>query len=688
MFERLAHLVVRRRRATLVLFVLGLVAAGALGSGVFSRLQAGGFTDPGSDSAKATLQLRDQFGVADPVAALAVVTPHGLAADAGRATALVAGLQKEPGVTQVVSWRTSGHADALAGKDGRTGEVLVYTRADAKDSQKSDLAARIVADHGGDRAVDDGLTVHVSGAPAINNAITDTITADLAKADSVAIPVTMVLLVIVFGGLIAAGLPFLVAAGAVLGAFAALFAVTLATDVSVFALNLVTGLGLGLGIDYALLVVNRYREQLAAGDDVETAVVRTVTTAGRTVVVSGVTVATVLASLSLFPQYFLRSFAYAGVAVTVLAIASTVIALPAVLALLGRRVNRFKVVRGDLTPKDTGVWAGVARRAMRVPVPVLVVVGGLLLALASPAFGATFGESDDRALPAGNPAAVAAQVLREQFPGREGTPARRRLLPARGPALSAVTAYAERLSRGRGRRAGRHARRGRRRRPGRGRPEPAAVQGFMRLSDGQQRLSVVADVDPAVGPPPRTCVTAVRALPAPASGVVVGGAAAEYTDIQSGIMSRLPFVLTWIAVTTLVVLFLFTGSVLQPLQGAAAQHRSASAPPRRDGVDLPGRSPRRAARLHPDRHLDTAMPVLLFCIAFGLSMDYEVFLLTRIKEEHDAAPTTSRPSPPACSAPAGSSPPRRPCSSVVFPAFVTGRQLDQAARPRRWPSRS
>ena len=130
---------------------LGLVVAGALGSGVFSRLQAGGFTDPGSDSAKATQQLRDQFGVADPVAALAVVTPHGLAADAGPATALVAGLQKEPGVTQVVSWWTSGRPDALAGKDGRTGEVLVYSRAGATDSQKSDLAKRIVADHGGDR---------------------------------------------------------------------------------------------------------------------------------------------------------------------------------------------------------------------------------------------------------------------------------------------------------------------------------------------------------------------------------------------------------------------------------------------------------------------------------------------------------------------------------------------------------
>src|SRR4051794_24518447 len=445
MLERLGHLVVRRRRATLVLFVLGLVAAGVLGSGVFSRLQAGGFTDPGSDSAKATQQLRDQFGVADPVAALAVVTPHGLSADAGPATALVADLQKEPGVTRVVSWWTSGRPDALAGKDGRTGEVLVYSRADATDSQKGDLATRIVAGYGEGHAADGGLTVHVSGAPAINNAITDTITADLAKADSVAIPVTMVLLVLVFGGLIAAGLPFLVAAGAALGAFATLFAVTLVTDVSVFALNLVTGLGLGLGIDYALLIVNRFREQLAAGDDVESAVVRTVASAGRTVIVSGVTVATVLASLSLFPQYFLRSFAYAGIAVTLLAVLSALIALPAVLALLGHRVNRLKVVRGDLAPRDTGLWATVAQRVLRSPVPVLVVVGGLLLALAAPAFGATFGQIDDRALPKDNPVAVASQILRDQFRGREGTPVDV-VVPA-GVGSAALASYAADLSR-------------------------------------------------------------------------------------------------------------------------------------------------------------------------------------------------------------------------------------------------
>jgi RND superfamily putative drug exporter len=379
MFERLAHLVVRRRRATLALFVLGLATAAVLGSGVFSRLQASGFDDPSSESARAAQQLREEFGVADPVAALAVQTRQGLDADASEATALVRRLRSEPGVTGVVSYWTSGRPPALAGNDGRTGEVLVYGAPAATYDQRADLAQRVVDSYRGSHG---HLVVHVGGAPAVNSAISDTITKDLGKADSIAIPLTMVLLVLVFGGLVAAGLPFVVAAGAVVGSFAVLFVVTLVTDVSVFALNLVTGLGLGLGIDYALLVVNRFREQLAAGDDVEGAVVRTVSTAGRTVFVSGLTVAITLASLSLFPQYFLRSFAYAGIAVTLLAIASALVALPAVLALLGGRVNRLRVVRGDLAPRDTGLWAWVARRVMRSPWPVVVVAGGLLLALA------------------------------------------------------------------------------------------------------------------------------------------------------------------------------------------------------------------------------------------------------------------------------------------------------------------
>ena len=634
MFERLASVIVRRRRTTLALFVLGLVVAAVVGSGVFHRLQAAGFDDPGSDSAKAAQLVHTDFGIADPVAAIAVTTPHGLEADAGAATALVERFQAEPGVAHVVSYWTSGRPASLAGRDGRTGEVLVFGSANATEVQQNELAGRLTAAYEGDHG---GLDVHIAGPGATSNGIDDMITKDLAKADSIAIPLTVVLLVLVFGGLVAAGLPFLVAAGAVLGSFAILFMITLATDVSVFALNLVTGLGLGLGIDYALLIVNRFREQLAAGDDVDTAVVRTVTSAGRTVFVSGLTVAITLGSLALFPQYFLRSFAYAGIAVTLLAVLSAVVALPAVLALLGSRVNRFKVVRGDLAPRDAGLWATVARRVLRSPVPVLLVVGGLLVALAAPAFGATFGQVDDRALPKDNPVAVASQILREQFPGREGTPVEV-VVPA-GVGAAALTSYAADLSKldgitrvttptavvVDGAVAGAN-------------PQSPAFTG----ADGRQRLALVADVDPR-SPRGQQLTEAVRAVPAPAAGVLVGGVAAEYADSQHGITSRLPMVLAWIALTTLIVLFLFTGSVVLPVKAIALNVLSLGAT---IGI---------LTWVFQDGHLkglvgdftttgtvDTSMIVLIAILAFALSMDYEVFLLSRIKEEHDAGRDTEQ----------------------------------------------
>ena len=639
MFERLAHLVVRRRRATLVLFVVGLVAAGVLGGGVFSRLQASGFDDPGSESAAAATYLRDTFGVADPVAVLAVETRDGLDAQAAQATDLVKKVEAEPGVTQVVSYWTSGKPAPLAGTDGRTGQVLVFADAGATEDQQDEIAQRIVDRHSGDRAT--GLVVHVGGAPVVGTAIGDNVSTDLARAEGIAIPLTVVLLILVFGSLVAAGLPFLVAAGAVLGSFAVLFGLTLFTDVSIFALNLVTGLGLGLGIDYALLVVNRFREQLAAGDDVETAVVRTVASAGRTVFVSGLTVAITLGSLGLFPQFFLRSFAYAGIAVTLLAVASTLVALPAVLAMLGTRVNRFKVVRGDLTPRDTGLWATLATRVMRSPWPVLVVVTGALLVVAAPATGAVFGEVDDRALPASSPAAQASAVLRDRFPAREGSPLDVVVPPAAdGKAVSAdaVSAYAASLSKV----------------PGIVRvttpaglvaggstvapnPSPAGW-----TAGGSQRLSLVADVAPR-SPEGQALVDAVRAVPAPVDGVLVGGSGAEYADTQSGIVNRLPWVLAWIVVTTLVVLFLFTGSVVLPFKAIALNVLSLGATlGLLVWVFQEGHLQWLVGDFTLTGTVDTSMTVLIAIVAFALSMDYEVFLLSRIKEEDDAGADTQR----------------------------------------------
>jgi putative drug exporter of the RND superfamily len=633
-FAALGRLVVRRRRLTLIGFVIGLIAAGGLGAQVFGALKTSGYVDPGSESSKALTVTQQQFQVHDPVVVLAVQSPDGVdgAAGSAAATALVDRLAAVSGVTRTLSYWTSGKPASLRSTDGRTGQVLVYAQG-ADDAAQMELGHRIATDYGGSR---NGLTVQVGGFATVSDAITQNVTTDLARAESIAVPVTVVLLVLVFGGLVAAGLPFMVAAGSILGSFLVVWLITLTADVSIFALNLITGLGLGLGIDYALLVVNRYREELKAGHSPDDAVVRTVATAGRTVAVSGVTVAVVLGALLFFPQYFLKSFGYAGIAATLLAVATAVIALPAVLAMLGTRVDRFKVRRGDLAPRDQGAWSTIARFVMHRPWPVLVAAVAVLAALATPALSATFGQADARVLPASDPAARASAVLAERFPGQEGTPIDI-VLPGQAANAEGVARYAQDLSL---------------------RPDvvrvstPAAViaagqvlapnpqpQGF--THDADVRLSVIAGVAPRTVAG-QALIRDLRRVPAPTPDRLVGGAAAEYTDSQAAIASQGRWALLWVALATLLVLFLYTGSVLLPLKAVALNILSLSATL---GVLVwvfqEGNLRGLVGDFTVTHSIDTSMAVLIAVTAFALSMDYEVFLLSRIKEEHDAGKGTT-----------------------------------------------
>ena len=241
----------------------------------------------------------------------------------------------------------------------------------------------------------DGAKLYVAGYAPINAAINGAISSDLATAESIAIPLTMVLLLFVFGSLISAGLPMMVGGLAILGSFFFIWVSTQLTDTSVFALNLITGMGLGLGIDYALLIVNRFREERKLGTDVSEAVRRTMATAGRTVLFSGLTVAIVLGAMLFFPQYFLKSFAIGGVVVVILAVAGALIALPALLHLMGDRINKLRVIRGDLSPKDSGAWSSIARFVMRRPLPILLVTMIALGGLMSLSGSVVFGQVDD-----------------------------------------------------------------------------------------------------------------------------------------------------------------------------------------------------------------------------------------------------------------------------------------------------
>ena len=628
-FERLGAWVARHRWPVLIGYLVVFVVTGVFGVRVFGAMQSGGFTDPASESVRAAAALADEFGTRDPAAVLVIESRDGVEAGATQAQALLKRVGALDGVEQVVSYWSTGGNPSLLGNDGLSTRALVYAKEGADTEQ---LSTDIVDGFAGQQG---DLFVYAFGADVVGNAFTETITGDLARAESIAIPITALILLFVFGSLVAAGLPFLVAGGTILGSFFGLWVISTFTDVSVFALNLVTGLGLALGIDYALLIISRFREELRSGKEVPDAVAATVGTAGRTVFVSGITVAVALAALLIYPQYFLRSFAYAGIIVSLLAIAGALTAIPALLAILGRNVNRLKVRRGDLAPVEDGVWARIARFVMRRPWPVLIGTVALLVALAAPALGTVFGQVDERALPPDNPAARAAQVLQERFPGNAAAPYN---IVLRQPGTEAeVLAYAEQISE----------------LPGvesvttptdivvdgtvvGPNPDPASW-----TAPDAVRLAAVSNVRP-IDPAGAELVAEIRAVPAPAGQALVGGVAAEWDDVTTGVLGQTWLVFLWLAITTIVILFLFTGSLLIPLKALVLNLLSLSATL---GVLVwvfqGGHLQWLTGEYTVTGTVDVPTIVLIGVIAFALSMDYEVFMLARIKEEHDSGRDTA-----------------------------------------------
>jgi RND superfamily putative drug exporter len=627
-FARLGAFVARHRWPVLIGYVVSAVIFGIFGVQVFANMKSEGFADPGGEAARAAAYVQDEFGASDPALVLVIQTPTDVDADAAAATALLDDVAAVPGVESVISYWSTG-APELRSEDGRTAQAFVYADPDADLEQ---LSADIVDTYTGQQG---DLTVYAFGGEVIGNAFTEQISGDLARAESVAVPLTVILLIFVLGSVVAAGLPFLVAMGTILGSFLVLYVISLFTDVSVFSLNLVTGLGLALGIDYSLLIINRFREELAAGKAVPDAVAATVNSAGKTVFVSGITVVVALAALLFFPQYFLRSFGYAGMAVSVLAVIGALTAIPALLAILGPRINKFKVRRGDLAPKDDGGWARLARFVMRRPWPVMIASIAVLLVLAAPALGAIFGQVDERALPADNPVAQAGQVLREEFPGYENSPFEIVLVDA--GSADEVRAYAEQVSQLDGVERVTT-------------PTDVIVEGQVVApnpdpttwtSGNDVRVAAVGSVPP-IDPAGEQLLADIRGIPAPASEALVGGVAADWADATQSILDRFWWVILWLALTTLVILFLYTGSLLIPVKAFVLNLLSLSAAL---GVLVWVFQDGRLSWLTGDYTVtgtvDMSTLVLVGVIAFALSMDYEVFMLSRITEEHAAGRDTT-----------------------------------------------
>jgi RND superfamily putative drug exporter len=610
MFEKLGSLIVNRKRLIFSLFIVAIFSSGAIGTSVFGKLDSGGYNDPKSDSAKAFEYLTDVFKVKDPAVVLVVETTQGVNDPAVVATAakLETSIKGEPGVGSTLSYWSAGGAPTLKSSDSNSAFLFIYSEDIEWDNVQS-LGKRIQEKYDGRF---ENLAVYASGTGVFAHAINTKIADDLKLSEAISIPLTFILLVFVFGGLVASAMPLLVGVSAILGSLLVIYLLTLFTGVSVFALNLITGLGLGLGIDYSLLVVNRFREELHAGKTVDEAIKKTVATAGKTVFYSGLTVVITLAALMLFPLMYLKSFGYAGVTVVVMAVLGALIALPALLAILGKRIDKAVVRKGALTPKEDGRWAQTARFVMRKPVPVVVLSLVILTVLAAPIKNIVFSQVDSRVLPASNPAAYAAQLITERFPGQEGNPIEV-IIPGGASKIEQIKNYTQ---------------------------EIAKVAGVVRVGEPQilgndVRVIAVHDMGPRT-PAAEALIKEIRLIPSP-DQTLIGGVAADYADTQIGIAKTMPWALTWIAIGVLVLLFVFTGSIILPIKAVILNILSLAATM---GVItwifVEGNLKWLVGDFTTTGSVDTGSIILVAVVAFGLSMDYELFLLSRIKEEHDA----------------------------------------------------
>ncbi|HUG85826.1 MAG TPA: MMPL family transporter [Euzebya sp.] len=625
---------VRRPRLIIALAVLGMALAGLFGADVQDSLVPGGFDDPGSESAAAAEILTEEVDAGAPDLVLLVTAADGSVDDpavAGPATQLTAELNQRDDVSQAVGYWTLGNAPPLRSADGDRAMILV--RLAGEENARLEAAGHLREELA---TTTPDYRVAVGGVTATFAEINEVIETDLVRAEMLALPITLILLILVFGSVVSALLPLAIGGFAIIGTFLALELTAGVTDVSIFALNFTTALGLGLAIDYALLVVNRYREELAAGHDVPTAVSRTVRTAGRTVVFSGLTVASSLVALMVFQFAFLRSFAYAGVAVVGLAVVGAVVVLPAVLQLLGTRVNALTVRRPKVRPpgqEAEGAWHRIAMAVMARPIPFATVSIMFLVLLGLPFLGVQLGFPDDRVLPPGAETREVADILREEFSSAEQS-ALSVVVPGvdvAGGDAEAISAYAAALSAT----------------DGVARVDAATgsyIGGdrmpvelpFAASLAGQAvtYLSVIPDVEP-ISTAGEQLVADIRAVDAPVGGVLVGGPSAELVDSKDGLVSRLPLALLLIAVITFVVLFMSFGSILMPLKAIVLNLLSLTATlGAMVWIFQDGRF-EGALNFTATGTLAVTMPVLLFVIAFGLSMDYEVFLLSRIKEEWD-----------------------------------------------------
>jgi putative drug exporter of the RND superfamily len=587
MLQRLSSIALRAPRRVVAVWALVLVVGFGAAGVLFSSLDADLDGSPGFES--------EQVG-----ARLDELDPGG-----GEVMALVEGAPVDRAVLERLGALDGVEAvHTLPSDDGRATGVSVELAAagdDRGDTLSEDDHDALVETVAGELRSIDAPRVLVGGELLLDEEVGDLAERDAQRAEAVSLPIALVVMAIVFGGVLAAGLPLAIALGGMTGTMVVLAGVASLTDVSLYALNVTLMLGMGLGIDYGLLMISRFREERAAGWGVPDAVHRTMATAGRTVVFSAGTVAVALAGLLVFTDPTIRSLALAGIGVVVACLGAALTLMPALLGRFGHRL------RARTAASDHGAFARLAGLIQRRALPVVVLVGVGLVLLAAPFAGARFDDIGVKALPRSSETRQLAEAVDTRFPGVTAEPVE--VLADAGPDDPAVADWLDRLG---------------------------ALPGVAgaTVNDASAAGTTIVEVQPegrTNGPVAQRVVNEVRDLDAPFP-VAVGGDPAEIVDFRESVASRLPLAIGFMVVATFVLLFLMTGSVVVPIKAIVMNVLSLTATLGalvwvfQDGhfagvlgFDAPG-------------SLDLVMPVVIFVFAFGLSMDYEVFLLARIRE--------------------------------------------------------
>ncbi len=613
--NRVADLTWKHPKLVLALVGLFVLVSGAVGKDVESHLKAAGFTDSASESERATRTLRDSLGYdPNPAIVLVVRAPGGGPLDPAspavrrEVVRLSRGMARVEDIGQVVNPLRAG--PAAAGLIARDGESLAITG--HLSTEDIEEAGGVAAEAVEPLVASSSLDVAMGGfAPGFNET-NDQTREDLTKAELIAFPILALLLLFVFRGVVAASIPLLLGVISIVGTLLVLRVMSAFIDTSLFALNIATGLSLGLAVDYALLLVSRYREEIGRGGATREAHRRTVRTAGRTVLFSGLTVAAAMAALIVMPQRFLYSMAVAGAAVAVLSALMAILVVPSLLALLGTRIDALSIRRGPAVSDTSDGWYRLARGVMRRPVAVALASSALLLACAAPLLWTTLTGPSAEAVPPGQPSYDAYRYLEAHYP-RDVTEAV--TVAVDGPAGPAqLAAFQRRIE---------------------------AVDGIGRgtpFSDTPDQVAYAnfAPADPALEGPSQDAVHEIRALDPPgAASVLVSGNTARFIDQKQSLLDHAPLVVAIVALTTLVLLFLLTGSVLLPIKTLVMNALTL-------GATL-GILVLAFQEGWLDGLLDYTGPaavevtslVFLFAVIFGLATDYAVLVMARIKERHD-----------------------------------------------------